>query len=112
MPWRQVDAMTERFQFIRDARQRLVTFTDLCALYGISRVTGYKWLHRAEQSGLDFLQELSRRPHGTLGNPGAIQTAMMSPLTWISKSGSFLAECYGHLRATAWRRESRSPWGR
>jgi putative transposase len=63
MPWRQVDAMTERFQFIRDARQRLVTFTDLCALYGISRVTGYKWLHRAEQSGLDFLEELSRRPH-------------------------------------------------
>jgi transposase InsO family protein len=55
--------MTERFQFLRDARQRLVTFTELCALYGISRFTGYKWLHRAEQSGLDFLQELSRRPH-------------------------------------------------
>lgn len=26
-------------------------------------LTGYKWLHRAEQSGLDFLQELWRRPH-------------------------------------------------
>jgi putative transposase len=63
MPWRQVDAMMERRQFIRDARQRLVTFTDLCALYGISRVTGYKWLERADASGLDFLQELSRRPH-------------------------------------------------
>jgi transposase InsO family protein len=55
--------MTERRQFIVDARQRLVTFTDLCALYGISRVTGYKWLQRANASGLDFLQELSRRPH-------------------------------------------------
>lgn len=32
MPWRQVDAMTERRQFIVDARQRLATFTDLCAL--------------------------------------------------------------------------------
>ena len=63
MPWRQVDAMTERRQFIVDARQRLVTFADLCALYGISRVTGYKWLQRANASGLDFLQELSRRPH-------------------------------------------------
>lgn len=63
MPWRQVDVMTERLQFIRDARRRLVTFTELCALYGVSRFTGYKWLHRAEQSGLDFLQELSRRPH-------------------------------------------------
>jgi hypothetical protein len=36
MPWRQVNVMTERFQFIRDARQRLVTFTELCVLYGIS----------------------------------------------------------------------------
>ncbi len=63
MPWRQVQVMTERWQFVRDPRQRLVTFTELCALYGISRVTGYKWLHRAEQSGLDFLQEQSRRPH-------------------------------------------------
>ena len=63
MPWRQVDVMTERFQFIRDARRRLVTFTELCALYGVSRFTGYKWLHRAEHSGLDYLQELSRRPH-------------------------------------------------
>ncbi len=63
MPWRHVDAKSERLQFVRDARQRLVTFTELCALYGISRVTGYKWLERAEHSGLDFLQELSRRPH-------------------------------------------------
>jgi putative transposase len=63
MPWRQVDAMDQRFQFVRDARQRLVTFTELCALYGISRTVGYKWLRRAEQSGLDFLEELSRRPH-------------------------------------------------
>jgi len=78
MPWRQVDAMTERFQFIRDARQRLVTFTDLCALYGISRVTGYKWLHRAEQSGLDFLQELSRRPHGCPhATPPALATRLL-----------------------------------
>jgi putative transposase len=66
MPWRPVDAMRERFHFIRDARQRLVTFTELCELYGISRTTVYKWLHRAEQSGLDFLQELSRRPHSVL----------------------------------------------
>ena len=36
MPWRQVKAMNERFQFVRDARQRLVSFTDLCALYGVS----------------------------------------------------------------------------
>ena len=63
MAWRHVDAKSERLQFVRDARQRLVTLTELCALYGISRVTGYKWLDRAEHSGMDFLEELSRRPH-------------------------------------------------
>ena len=63
MPWRHVEAKSQRLQFVRDARRRLMTFTELCARYGISRVTGYKWLERAERSGLDFLQELSRRPH-------------------------------------------------
>lgn len=63
MPWREVNAMTERLRFIRDARQRVASFTELCHHYGISRTTGYKWLDRADQSGLDYLQELSRRPH-------------------------------------------------
>lgn len=63
MPWRTSDAMSERLRFVRDARARLVSFTELCALYGISRVTGYKWLARANASGVDFLEERSRRPH-------------------------------------------------
>ena len=63
MPWQEVDAMSERLRFVQEARQRLGTFTELCARYGISRVTGYKWLDRANASGLDFLQERSRRPH-------------------------------------------------
>ena len=63
MPWRTSDAMSERLRFVRDARARLVSFTELCALYGISRVTGYKWLERANASGLDFLAERYRRPH-------------------------------------------------
>ena len=62
MPWRQVDPMTERHRFLADARHRVASFTELCRHYGVSRTTGYKWLHRANQSGLDYLQELSRRP--------------------------------------------------
>jgi len=27
----------ERFQFVRDARRRLMSFTELCAMYGIVR---------------------------------------------------------------------------
>lgn len=55
--------MKERFRFVRDAPQRFVSFTELCALDGVRRSVGYKWLHRVEHSGRVFLQELSRRPH-------------------------------------------------
>lgn len=64
MPWRQVDVTTERLRFVGEARQQLGSFTELCARYEISRTTGYKWLERADTSGVDFLAELSRRPHG------------------------------------------------
>lgn len=63
MPWRQVNAMTERLRVVRDARQRLVSFTELSAIYGIRRCTGYKWLNRAHASGRGVLQELSHRSH-------------------------------------------------
>ena len=63
MPWRQVDPMTERLRFVRDARRRIASFTELCQHYGISRVTGYKWLRRADHDGAEQLGELSRRPH-------------------------------------------------
>jgi putative transposase len=63
MPWRQVDPMTERLRFIADAHRRVGSFTELCQHYEISRVTGYKWLSRADHEGLDQLAELSRRPH-------------------------------------------------
>jgi len=55
--------MTERLRFVRDARQRIASFTELCQHYGISRVTGYKWLRRADHDGAEQLGELSRRPH-------------------------------------------------
>ncbi len=63
MPWRHGEVMRERFQFARDARRRLVSFTELCAIYGISRPVGDKWRHRADQRGMNYLEELSRRPH-------------------------------------------------
>ncbi|MDH5392010.1 MAG: leucine zipper domain-containing protein, partial [Gammaproteobacteria bacterium] len=35
---------------------------DLCIDYGISRKTGYKWIQRFESTGIDGLNEQSRRP--------------------------------------------------
>ena len=78
MPWRQVDVTTERLRFVGEARQRLGSFTELCARYGICRMTGYKWLERANTSGLDFPQELSRRPHSCPhATPDAVQRRLL-----------------------------------
>lgn len=63
MPWRTVTPMDEKLLFIADyLRGNQKNFTQLCRLYGISRKTGYKWVSRYEQQGMDGLDEQSRRP--------------------------------------------------
>ena len=41
MPWKDVNAMDQRIQFITDWLRKTHTVSDLCALYGISRKSGY-----------------------------------------------------------------------
>lgn len=59
MPWSETTAMEQRVQFIRDWRSARFTIADLCALYDISRKTGYKWIERYVESGPDGLLERS-----------------------------------------------------
>jgi putative transposase len=54
--------MKERIVFVGAAKRRLSTFTSLCATFGISTKTGYKWLGQFECDGVDGLHEKSRRP--------------------------------------------------
>lgn len=62
MAWTKVLPMDERLRFIFEAQLNLWTITELCKRYGISRKTGYKWLNRFDQQGLDGLGERSRAP--------------------------------------------------
>jgi putative transposase len=62
MPWKEHDAMEERFRFIEDWRSEDWTMAELCRFYGVTRGTGYKWLGRYEAEGLEGLRELSRAP--------------------------------------------------
>ncbi|MCC7195317.1 MAG: helix-turn-helix domain-containing protein [Gemmatimonadaceae bacterium] len=43
--------MLERHHFAQDLASGHWTMTELCDRYGISRNTGYKWLHRFDQEG-------------------------------------------------------------
>jgi putative transposase len=62
MAWKEVLVMEERISFVLLAAKQQQSFSSLCAEYGISRKTGYKWLERYRKYGLKALGELSRRP--------------------------------------------------
>lgn len=62
MPWREVSPMDEKVRFIADVQRDEASFVELCARYGISRKTGYKWVDRYEEEGGAGLSERSRRP--------------------------------------------------
>src|SRR6059058_1604653 len=63
MAWTETDPMKERLHFVTDWDRRLNTVTELCARYGVSRKTGYKWLARYADVGVAGLAERSRAPH-------------------------------------------------
>ena len=60
MPWRENNKVEERTKFILRLRdgERII---DLCREFGISRKTGYKFLNRYKEYGLDGLYDQSRR---------------------------------------------------
>jgi putative transposase len=61
--WRESTTVDERLQFVTEYRDGLETMTALCAYYGISRETGYKWVARFAAEGGAGLADRSRRPH-------------------------------------------------
>lgn len=63
MPWMETAPVEQRIAFVVDYRQGLYPMTELCARYGISRKTGYKWLDRVEEYGRRGLADRSRAPH-------------------------------------------------
>jgi len=65
MPSKEVNIMIQRTEFALRAVQSGESFRHLCREYGISAKTGYKWRERFLQSGLDGLQDLSRRPQSS-----------------------------------------------
>lgn len=67
MPWKEVRPMDEKILFIADYLRETTSFSQLCERYGISRKTGYKWVERYQASGIEGLEERSRKPHTMSG---------------------------------------------
>lgn len=66
MPWKETCTMDERMRFLVSASEGERPLSVLCEEHGISRPTGYKWLHRYSTEGLEGLKDRSRAPlqHG------------------------------------------------
>ncbi len=63
MPWTETAPMKERMRFVTDWERGLYSMVELCARYGVSRKTGYKWPRGDRGRGLVDL--LLPRPPGS-----------------------------------------------
>jgi transposase InsO family protein len=72
MAWKAMDVHERRVRFVVEATQRTRPFSALCAEYEISRPTGYLWLRRYREQGVQGIAELSRKPHHSPSRTNAI----------------------------------------
>ena len=63
MPWKEQTVETTREEFVKEVMAGETSKKKLCAKYGISRVTGDKWLERHQKG--EGLSNRSRAPHNT-----------------------------------------------
>ena len=62
MPWKESSVVSEKSKFLEQFLTEDLPFTELCAQFGISRKTGYKWVGRYDECGRGGLMDQSRRP--------------------------------------------------
>jgi putative transposase len=60
--WGEVNVKDKRKEFIYKYEEKMHNFASLCREYGISRPTGYKWIARFKEEGLEGIREKSRAP--------------------------------------------------
>lgn len=78
MSWNASNVMDQRVSFISACVGGEMSMTELCWLYSISRVTGYKWLRRYQEEGAAGLCDRSSAPHAHgRQTPAAIVEALL-----------------------------------
>jgi putative transposase len=77
MPWKETCPMEQRVEMIGDWLKNESSITELSKMYGVSRVTIYKWLNRFKAEGPAGFQEHSRAPRQ---HPNAVPSEMVQML--------------------------------
>ncbi len=107
MPWLETESMDQRLRFIRSHQEGAFSMTELCARFGISRKTGYKWLSRYDEHGKAGLADQSRAPKSCPHRTNEylaellVQTRKMHPFWGPRKLIPWLQRRYPHLSLPA-----------
>ena len=92
MGWMETCAVDERMRFVMAIEQRDEAFAMVCRRFGVSRKTGYKWLARYRDAGVEGLRDRSRAP---LHHPHAIADAIAERCLAVRRAHP---SCYSLLR--------------
>jgi putative transposase len=105
MHWKASSVVDERTRFVLERERGLHTMTELCEVYNITRETGYYWLRRYQQGGLEALQDRDRAPRQHPNQtPEEIEEAVLelrrAHMSWGPRK----------LKRVLEREESQRPW--
>lgn len=86
MPWKEINQMDQRAEFVHRALTETITFTELCKEYNISRKTGYKWQQRFLENGYNGLSNYSTRPHSNFNQLSEDTVIKILQIKWAHPS--------------------------
>lgn len=104
MPWQETNPVLERRHFLQDIRSGHWSMSELCLRYGVSRVTGYKWVERYRQGGDACLLDRSRAP---MSSPGATAPELVELILEENERFGWGAR---KVRKRLFKRYPRKPW--
>ena len=105
MGWMETCAVDKRMQFVMAVVDREEGFAAVCRQFGVSRKTGYKWLERYREGGVEGLLDRSRAP---LHHPQAVTEEIAERCLAVRRAHP----TWGPVKVRAWleRRVPRTAW--
>jgi transposase InsO family protein len=98
-------AVAERVRFVMAVARQDEAFATVCRRFGVSRKTGYKWLARYQEAGIEGLIDRSRAP---LDHPQAMAEEIAEHCLEVRR----VHPTWGPVKVRAWlvRRAARTIW--
>jgi putative transposase len=82
VPWSKISPMSQRQDFIELYLKRQCRVSELCAAFGVSEKTGYKWIARYHEEGRAGLADRSRAP---LSSPQRVAADVIERIVVLRK---------------------------